>query len=150
MFVLLIHNNYVTKAVIFPVIAINLVFVFTMIVNGRIYLKYDAGFQIAQLINSQEELPVIDYGANLLSLELHVKDKYTRISTIKMVPKSGESFYLVIDASNTDVIEAEFKNKQLRQIMHADGIPQEKFIPSLFNTDKRKNNMRHYAVYKIN
>ena len=34
--------------------------------------------------------------------------------------------------------------------MHFDGIPQEKFISGLFNTDKRENNMRRYSVYKIN
>ncbi len=131
------NNRYSNKAVAYPVIAISLVFVFLMLVNGRLYPKYDAGYKIAEYLNQQTELLLVDYQVNSASLEFHNRDPYLRIDDVEKLNQIKRPYYLVVDLKQWISIRP-----QLGATVVLDTFPwikQEKYIPTLFNIEKRKN-----------
>jgi 4-amino-4-deoxy-L-arabinose transferase-like glycosyltransferase len=155
MFALLIRNYPLTKAIVFPLIAINVAFVFVMSVNGTIYAKYDVGYQINNYLKNHKELPqdamLIDYGINAASLEFWNHNPtlhYERISDTQKLLTLPRPFYLVIENSTLQKL----KNTQLTpKVLYTMGwVRQEKFMSSLFNSERKRQNMQQVLLVQFN
>ena len=64
------------KAIIYPVLGINLIFILLLLVNSLIYAPYDLGFVTAKYLNQQPRFPIIDYHADSLTLEFYAQAPY--------------------------------------------------------------------------
>ncbi len=154
-FVMLTQNYPLTKAIIFPVLSINLVFVFLMGVNAKLYSKYDVGYQVSQYEKQITPLPLIDYNVNSLSMELFNHTMYKRIHSYNDLLKENKPFYLLISEGDWKNILIELQNTSLESAQFNVletfmFIKQDKFIPTLFNTQKRINDTKAILLIKIN
>lgn len=130
------NNRYLNKAIVYPVIAISLVFVFLMLINGRVYPRYDAGYNIAKYLNEQTKLTLVDYQINSSSLEFHSTDRYVRVADPAVLTKIKKPYYLVVNASSWPGLKPSLSGAVILDKFI--WIRQEKFIPTLFNLKKRK------------
>lgn len=95
-------TSHIRKIYIYPSVAIMVVFIFAMLVNGVVYAKYDAGYQIARYLNTKSNSRVVGYNIDLLSLDLHLtpKDNYQLEDKISMLKPTGEPLYVVTTLDN--------------------------------------------------
>ncbi|TXH55927.1 MAG: hypothetical protein E6Q89_06180, partial [Bacteroidia bacterium] len=143
-----LNNNYnLTKAVVYPVLAILLVFVFCMLVNGTIYGRYDIGYQITRDINIQKNIPIVDYKINSSSLEFNAKNTYLRIDNEPNLLSVRRPFYLVVSRDNWNQLKDYFLGAEV--IKKSAWIREEKFIPTLINKNNKKNNIIDVYTVKI-
>ncbi|HMT02242.1 MAG TPA: glycosyltransferase family 39 protein [Burkholderiales bacterium] len=149
LFIILIHNYGLTKAIVYPFLAINLAFVFIMLINGKIYDKYDAGYQIAKYLKKEPAFSLIDYQVNYSSLEFHLdkNDKYQRVEDIDKLLEIEKPYYLVINANQWEKIKQKFLSNTV--IKDFNWIRQEKFISTLFNKDLKEANTEKILLIKI-
>jgi 4-amino-4-deoxy-L-arabinose transferase-like glycosyltransferase len=129
LFTIFIRNRVLNKAIVYPCLAINLVFVFTQMVNNKIYINYNVGYQIATFLNNKSQDRLFDYQVNSPSLEFHLKASYQRVADIKQLPGSG-SYFLVVPQ------ELESAVAGVRLVKRFDSIDQNKFNLLLFNRNK--------------
>ncbi len=134
-FIVLINNRNAIKAIIYPLLSILVAFIFVTLVNNSIYIRYDAGYQIASYLAKKPFETVIDYNVNLLSLEFNYDKFYERKQTIPQLESVDMPYYLVIKDSDWDQIASKFPNARL--LNKFIWIPQEKFISTLLNVKKR-------------
>lgn len=149
LFIILIHNYGLTKAIVYPFLAINLAFVFVMLVNGKIYAKYDAGYQVANYLKKEPLLKLIDYQVNSSSLEFHLnkQQKYQRVENIEQLLKIEKPYYLVIRLNQWMQLKTNFSSTA--QLKEFDWMKQEKFIPTLFNKNLREINNEKLVLVKV-
>lgn len=142
------NNRPLNKAIVYPVLAISIVFVFLMLVNGRLYLKYDAGYKIGQYLNRQPQLLLVDYKINYSSLELYTNDSYIRSESINELAQLTKPYYLVIESNEwLNVKQLLPKSVVLNEFPW---IRQEKFILSLFNLVRRINVTENLLLVLVN
>lgn len=146
-FVLLNQNFALTKAIVFPIIAINLVFIFAILVNGRLYLRYDAGLQIARYINKQPPELIVDYKINLNSLEFHANRPYLRIDNLLQLEQLKSPYYLLINQDEFAKVKPQLGAYIV--IATYQWLPQEKFIPTIFILKKRLAAIQNLILLKI-
>ena len=103
------RKSWLTRIITYPTIAMSVVFVFAMFVNGVEYTKYDAGYQMARYLNQQQQVTtVIGYKIDLLSLDLHINSPYMLAEDLAPVTTINRPFYLVTKQENTSEIEQQF------------------------------------------
>jgi 4-amino-4-deoxy-L-arabinose transferase-like glycosyltransferase len=135
-YTLFIRNRILNKAIVYSCLAINLVFIFTQMVNNQIYIKYDAGYQIADFLSSKPQEEVFDYKVNSSSLEFHLTAPYKRISDIRQLTTQSSPYYLVVP----EELESSFINIKL--VKRFNSIDQNKFTSLLFNRNKLNANTK--------
>ncbi|MBP9743360.1 MAG: glycosyltransferase family 39 protein, partial [Burkholderiales bacterium] len=131
------NNRPLNKAIVYPVLAISIVFIFLMLVNGRLYLKYDAGYKIAQYLNKEPQLLLVDYKTNYSSLEFHNNDSYIRSDSLNELTQLTKPYYLVIESDEWLNVKSSFPRSMVLNTFP--WIRQEKFVLSLFNLGRRIN-----------
>src|SRR5579863_548255 len=139
LYTIFIHNRTLNKAIVYPCLAINLVFIFTQMVNNKIYINYDVGYQVATYLHGQPQNPVFDYQVNSPSLEFHLKAPYQRLEDIKQLPQSGP-YFLVIPQE----LESGIPNAKL--VKRFSSIDQNKFTLLLFNRNKLNDNIKKVSL----
>ncbi len=139
LYTIFIRNRVLNKAIVYPCLAINLVFVFTQMVNNKIYVNYDVGYQIARFLNGKSQDKVFDYQVNSPSMEFHLKTSYQRISDLKQLPNSG-TYFLVVPQ------ELESGVPGIRLVKRFDSIDQNKFNLLLFNHNKLNANIKRVSL----
>lgn len=145
--VVLSKNSHLNKAIVSPLMAILLVFVLVMFINGRIYPKYDVGLNIANYLMAKPEYQVLDYNLDSSSLEFHLLNSYNRINNIQELNTYHRPYYLVLPDSDNVKIQNQLPNAVfLKQFIW---IPQEKFIPTLFNINMRKKNSQQIDLILV-
>ncbi|MDQ5920913.1 MAG: hypothetical protein QG673_969 [Pseudomonadota bacterium] len=144
LFTIFNNNSYLNKAIVYPVFAISLVFVFLMLVNGRLYLRYDAGYKIAQYLNSQPRQLLVDYKVNYSSLEFHNNNAYMRVESQGELVTMTKPYYLVVDSQDWQILKPWLPGSVV-----LDSFPwirQEKFISTLFSLERRIKTMHNLLV----
>jgi 4-amino-4-deoxy-L-arabinose transferase-like glycosyltransferase len=139
LYLILINNYPLTKALVFPAIAIWLVFVFAVGVNNVLYSKYDVGYQVTSYLEDNSlQIPIVDYNVNSLSLELLTKYPYKRISTKDELIAQKKPYYLVVSFADWALLSNRVNlDSNMMLLNYFSYIPQQKFIPSLFSTQKK-------------
>lgn len=145
--VVLSNNSHLNKSIVNPLMAVSLAFIFIMFINGRVYPRYDLGYNIANYLEIQGKYPILDYGVNSNSLEFHSDNSYRRIDNISQLANYKAPYYLVIN--NTDYIKLKSVLPIATLISTFIWIPQEKFIPTLFNINLRQKNSQATCLLLI-
>jgi 4-amino-4-deoxy-L-arabinose transferase-like glycosyltransferase len=129
------NNRQLNKSMVYPVLAILLVFSCLMLIGGRLYLRYDAGYKISEYLVNQPKLTLVDYHVDYSSLEFHNKNPYLRVESLSDLGVMNESYYLVIHKETWNDIQKSINTGKI--IGTFPWIRQEKYIPTLFSLDKR-------------
>lgn len=136
--VILNNNSPLNKSIVNPLMAVSLAFIIIMFINGRIYPHYDLGYNLANYLEIQNKYPIFDYNVNSNSLEFHVDNRYQRVNSLVQLSNYKPPYYLVINAKDYAAAKSVLPLAVLLQTFT--WIPQEKFIPSLFNINIRQKN----------
>ena len=136
-----------SKNILYPTIAIAVVFVFFELVNGIGYAKYDAGYKIANYLNQQNKQLVVDYNANLLSLEFHSTQVYDRQTNLTQITQLTKPFYLVIKKSDLQSVLQQFPNAH--NLQEVGGTTTETFLANIIHPDKLNNELNQYIVLGV-
>ena len=111
------------KIIAFPTIAISIVFIFAMLVNGTEYAKYDGGYQIATYLNAKKNITVVSYKAkdqnDMLSLNLHSDNPYQEISDLSQIATLAKPVYLVVESDDLPGVLAKLPGAQIEKTFAA-------------------------------
>ncbi len=129
------NNRQLNKSMVYPVLAILLMFLCLMLIGGRLYPRYDAGYKISEYLANQPKLTLVDYHVDYSSLEFHNKNPYLRVEGLSDLRAIRESYYLVIHKNVWDDIQKSLTAGKIIGVFP--WIRQEKYIPTLFSLDKR-------------
>lgn len=141
------------KLITFPTIAICLVFVFAMTVNGVEYAKYDGGYQIARYLNTQKNLYVVSYNIefknqmDMLSLNLHSKNPYQSISNLNMLQTLPRPLYLVAELGDLATIKEKIPDARVEKIFKSCTI--ETFLTNILQIDVLNKNLHYYVLLRL-
>jgi len=142
------------KIVALPTIAISLVFVFLMTVNGALYAKYDGGYQIARYLNEKNNIMVLSYNIksenqiDMFGLNLHSKNLYQMIDNLdqlKNMPKLP--VYLVIEDKDLAKVKEQIPDAQVLKTFKACAI--ETFIANILEPAQLSKNLYTYVLLKV-
>lgn len=148
LYILFMHKSELFKAILYPVLAINLVFIFCMLVYGKIYEKYDVGYQTARYLNTQPRLPVVDYQVDSLTLEFYFKGKYQLITNINQLSSFPQPYYIIVNADALNEVQQLLKHTQL--LRHQGGTSINNMMADLFLHSRLKHNLKQYMILKVN
>lgn len=133
------------KAIILPVIAICLVHVTFMTLNGLLYHQYDVGYLATEITNDSPATPVVDYKLDSRALEFYTNGKYYLSYDLTKVNESN--FFVVTNNNNMNEVLGLYPNAQLVGQVHGN-TPQE-VIPNLINHTKLLSKLESYDVILV-
>lgn len=145
------HKPILDRAIISSVLVINLVFIFTQMANNKIYINYDAGYQIATFLQTKSSDKIFDYQVNSSSLEFHVNASYQRLADVNELyatylvattTKDSVAYFLVVPEELSLSIPGTTLLKKF------DTIPQNKFNLLLL-TNNLSANIKKIALLKF-
>ncbi|MCC2644484.1 MAG: glycosyl transferase [Burkholderiales bacterium] len=142
------------KIIALPTLAISLVFVFLMTVNGTMYSKYDGGYQIANYLNAQKNISVVSYNIDsanqmdMLGLNFHSKNSYQEIKDLnRLEPKQNYLIYLVIEEKDLAMVKEKLPGVVVEKIFKACAI--ETFIAHILQPGSLNKNLYTYVLLKV-
>ena len=109
-FILLATQNSVVNAIVYSIVAINVVLVFHTSVNYYIYAEYDAGYKIGQYLKSQPLLPLIEYQGRLGPLSFHSGEQFPELVDNPVLLPKSTPYYLVIKKERLSEIKPYLDN----------------------------------------
>jgi 4-amino-4-deoxy-L-arabinose transferase-like glycosyltransferase len=95
-----------TRAILLPVLAVNVFFLFFVAANRLYFVRYDAGYQIARLLEDEPRLPLYDYRALSKSLAFHAPQPYANVDRLDRVPVGADVFVLSDTEREAEVLQA--------------------------------------------
>jgi hypothetical protein len=141
------NNRYLNKSMAYPVLSMLVLFSFIMLVGGRLYLRYDAGYKISQYLVNQPKLTMVDYHIDYSSLEFHNKNPYIRVENSVELANIETPYYLVLHKEDWGDLKELIPDAKIIETFP--WIRQEKFIPTLFNLDKRNKNTEELLLVLV-
>lgn len=153
MYIGFIHQNDLSKAILYPVLAISLTFIFLMLVYNVICAKYDAGYQAAGYLNTvKPPLLVVDYNVNSLTLEFHSKNQYLRVgednlSELKQLPKP---YYILLKNADFIKVSQALAPEKVSIILQINGAAIDVVMANLLSRPRLEQQMLlHYLIVKV-
>ena len=107
-----------------------------MLVSGRLYLRYDAGYKVSKYLANQPKLMVVDYHVGYSSLEFHNENPYVQVESSMDLKKIDKPYYLILNQDKWDALKSSSDTGVVVDTFP--WIRQEKYIPKLFNLKKRE------------
>ena len=95
-FILLATQSRVLNAIVYSIVAINVVLIFHTSVNYYIYAAYDAGYKIGQYLKAQPLLPLIEYQGRSGPLSFHSGGQFPELVDNPVLLPKSTPYYLVI------------------------------------------------------
>lgn len=155
-------TSCIFKTILHPTLAMCVLFIFVMLVNGIQYAKYDAGYQIARYLNTRDNINVMGYDLDLLSLDFNVHKPYTYFSSNdyeESNPLQGlqntvagltinSPLYIVTEHKNSAVILDNFKSSKIDTAIKGGSI--EDYLHNALNLKKLENSLTTYDVIELN
>jgi 4-amino-4-deoxy-L-arabinose transferase-like glycosyltransferase len=137
--------SYLSQITIYPALAISFAFVFIMLVNGRIYQKYDIGYNVAHFTRNHPLAPITIVGVSgiINNLQFHANSNVLYAESVPDLDKFDREFIIIKKDSDITLPY----NSQI--IGEYDGLPMEKFIPSLFNPKAYSRNLQQVKLVFI-
>ena len=129
-FVLRRSDALSTKALVFPALAVQAVFVFLVMANWMYFLRYDAAYKLARDLDSRPDLTLYDYRVRSVALAFHARQKHVYVETLDSIGKDAESFILASDDDVDTVLKA-FPGS--RVVARESGIPNNRLAARMFN-----------------
>lgn len=138
-----------SRIVIIPSLAVCSIFLLLMLINGVVYKKNDAGYNIAKIIpdNSVVYLLDTDKLTNTLGFHADVVTISVNESSEVNIAKYKQPVYLVINQSKIAQVQ---NMTNLRLIGNFSNIPQERIVQALLSSKKQQQLTQYFSVYKLN
>jgi hypothetical protein len=116
-----------------------------MLVNGRIYQKYDIGYNVAHFTRNHPLAPITIVGVSgiINNLQFHANSNVLYAESVPDLDKFDREFIIIKKDSDITLPY----NSQI--IGEYDGLPMEKFIPSLFNPKAYSRNLQQVKLVFI-
>lgn len=152
LFITFTHQNDLTKAILYPVSAISLLFIFLTLVNGRINILYDTGYQAAHYLNALNNQGVIvDYNVNSLTLSFHSKHPYLRIgegnlSELKLIKRP---YYILLEANRLSKIQSIVYPAKVKVIYTINGTTIDVVMAYLLSRPRLDQMLKHYLLVEV-
>jgi 4-amino-4-deoxy-L-arabinose transferase-like glycosyltransferase len=153
LFIVFIHRDELVKAILYPALAISLVFIFVMLIYGRVYAKYDAGYQAAKYLNGKQALMVADYKVYSLPLEFHTKYNHyqvTGVDDLKELNAKNKSYYIFIYAKDLPLIKQELSEQNIQVLYTISGATIDVVMINLLSKPRLKSKVQKYLVLMVN
>ncbi len=144
----MLKRSWVLKIIAYPTLAMSMVFIFAMTVNGIEYAKYDAGYQMAAYLNNNARAPVVGYKIDLMSLDLHSQNSYELIDDLSGVDSLARPFYLVTKSDNIDEVRLKYPTVVVVQNFAGGSI--ETFLSNVANPTRLNQKLTKYVILQIN
>jgi 4-amino-4-deoxy-L-arabinose transferase-like glycosyltransferase len=148
------NRGWEFKIVAFPTIAISLVFVFLMIVNGMWYAKFDGGYRIADYVNRHNNAKVFSYNIesknemDMFGLNLHANNTYQTIDDLSKVKGTPDTpVDLVVEDVDLAKVKKELPKAEVKMQVRACSI--ETFMANILDQTQLNKNVYTYVVLKV-
>lgn len=147
------NKGWQFKVIAFPTIAISMVFIFVMTVNGIEYAKYDGGYQIAQYLNGQKNIIIVGYNIepknqmDMLSLNLHSKNPYKVIDDLNKLQAISKPLYLVIEEKDLLLVKERLPSAVVVKIFKACTI--ETYIGNALDPESLDKKLYTYILLRV-
>lgn len=132
------------QLIMYSVLSVLIVMSFLFIVFSKIFIKYEAGYQISKITN-HDNFMVIDYKVNSLTLNFYAKGKYLFINNEKDLLTLKKPFFLVTDKEHIN----EFKFSP-NIVYTVTGTTIDKFTKYYLNKNKFEQILKTYYLIKVN
>lgn len=151
LFIAFMHQDDLSKAILYPTLAISLVFIFSMLINGLIYAKYDLGYQAALYLQDQRnELPLISYKVDSLSLEFYAKNKYLRFGdNITKFNTVKPPYNVILSRVDLDTLRNILRDKKLTIISYIHATTIDMVIANLLFYPRLMKQLQSYVLVTV-
>ncbi|MBY0380222.1 MAG: glycosyltransferase family 39 protein [Burkholderiales bacterium] len=150
LFGLFSHLEVLNKAVLYPVLAINYVFLFLMLIYGLVYANYDFGYKIAQYLNEDKKVNyVVDFELHSLTLQFYTTKNYIFKSDVSRLAEFSKPFYLVSNLAHGEAVQRILGNKCVIQ-KYFTGTTIDRVISGIFNKKTLEDSQKNYIVLLCN
>ena len=146
LFIIFTHRDDLTKAILYSVLAINLVFIFLMQVN-QVYAGYDLGYQAATYINKQTPHAVVDYKVDSLTLEFYNTTTYQRVESSTQLEAEIKPYYLVMATDELDSLKQNLGSYSV--LKHVDATTIDKVMANLLSKPRLKESLKDYVIIEV-
>jgi 4-amino-4-deoxy-L-arabinose transferase-like glycosyltransferase len=147
-----LYRRNITQQLIFsPLLAMLLLFVIAMCVNGIGYINYDVGYNMAKYLNAQEATNIIAYRLDSMPLknaEFHSKAQVYYYSESLPLQHLSGTWYIITPSENANKILTDNKNARLQQIIS--GCEIGTYLANLKDKTQLVNQLSKYAIIKVN
>lgn len=148
-FILFIHQDDLTKSILYPVMAISLVFIFVMLINGRLCARYDAGYQAALYLNKRD-LKVVDYNVYSLSLEFHSKNHYQVVDdNLDHLKQVSVPYYALIKEKDLSSVTSVLRAHKVLVVDHINGTTVDVVFMYLLSRPLLDEALSHYLIIEV-
>jgi len=123
-----------------------------LLIYGRIYIKYDAGYQAARYINMQTTLlPVVDYDVNSLTLEFHSKNKFIRVGdSASELNQISRPYYVFLKANDLNKLQLAIAPNKLSVLTQINGVSIDVVTANLLSRPRLDQQLLlHYLIVKV-
>ncbi len=156
------QSKLLTKTLSYPTLGMCLFFIFAMLVNGIEYAKYDAGYQIARYLNQENNIQVVGYDLDLLSLDFNLHAPYNYFwsydyknnsplkhlkNSVALIEKDKHTLYIITEDKNSYLILANFKHAKIETVYKGGSI--ETYLRNAMNKQKLNAELTTYDVIKL-
>jgi 4-amino-4-deoxy-L-arabinose transferase-like glycosyltransferase len=131
LFVLRRHDTPASKVLVFPVLAVQSIFVFLVLANWMYFLRYDAAHKLASDLARRPDLALYDYRVRSIALAFHARQPYEYLERFGSPANDDAGCFIVSnDADVEDVLHA-FPNS--RVVARVSGVPTNRLAARMFN-----------------
>ncbi|MCC2624843.1 MAG: hypothetical protein K0R14_716 [Burkholderiales bacterium] len=148
------NRGWEFKIIAFPTIAISMVFLFLITVNGVGYAKYDGGYQIADYVNRHNNAKVYSYNIesrnemDMFGLNFHANNTYQAVTDLNQVKGTPqEPVYLVVEDIDLAKVQKALPNAMVKFKVKAGSI--ETFMANILDQAQLNKNLYTYVVLKV-
>lgn len=127
----------------YAVFSIIIVMSFLLLVFSKIFIKYEAGYQISKITN-RENLKIIDYKVNSLTLNFYTNNNYAFINNENDLLTLNKPFFLITDSEHLN--ELKFLPKIVYKVQ---GTTIDKFAKFYLNKNKFAQVLKTYYLIRV-
>jgi len=135
------------RTITYPSIVMCILFIFAMMVNGSLYSKYDAGYQIALYLNKTVSAPVYGYKIDMLSLDLHCQNQYKLLDDLAEIKTVAKPVYIVVPAALLPELTSQFPTAKVEETVGGGTI--ETFLNYITDSAELNKHLDQYVVIRI-
>jgi 4-amino-4-deoxy-L-arabinose transferase-like glycosyltransferase len=140
-------HGWQIKTIVYPSLAMCILFVFAMMVNGVVYSKYDAGYQVALYLNKTTKTPVYGYKIDMLSLDLHSQNQYKLLDNLTEIKTALKPVYIVIPNGLSSEITSQYPSAKEIKIIGGSTI--ETFLKYIIDPVELDKHLDKYVIMRV-
>ena len=139
--------SYLEQCLVYPSLAIVVIFGLVLSVNYYICRSYDVGYNVAQQVNNLPPAPLYDMDYSSTPLEFHLKYPYWRVDDVTQLPKTG-NYYVFLKRQDWLDGSKKLNKFQYAPVIDFCGATIDKVLRAYNNYAKLQSRLTCYTVLK--